>query len=866
MFPSHDHAARKVIKDIVDLTGMDRAAAARLVKRALETGNDIIIGSEASLRDYIRSNLENTPQTSQVAFLSDVIARNMTDKNRATIAIEVLRDAAETANVNVTKQKIQELVDRVERNLPPDVLADVRQTIEVLASTDTINALFPENVPGGGVSPSATLVAGLPERVHRGLSGPELAAYLDDATVRKIAEVTIEGTNLPLSLAINQIQRFRTRLERMVDDGSGNLLDRDLKTALDWENSTRQALTEPRGFWRAATQMAKKNFTVNNYLSGFNNIIANVIVEANARGLTIPEYMARTTAALKDYVNRDKATGINKEFYDAVEKTKLIDSDVASVEFLLGEGGSATRTARAFADALEAQFGTQGYMGKTIDFLRRRGDELIEDVLPKLHRDSQAAIGVVQGAFGKGRGPEAFYRYGDIAPKIESTKHSFNILVDQTQGMKPGEFVILHLGRDMVGKLVRQADGSFTLGGKKITRQQYIETLVRAASRPALRKFFDYSDTGRLGKVLQTAPIVGMASPFFTWTSKALFGEGGGLVGNVLNPHNPIVATNSPSILRSQIDRGATSALRRASVINAQDRELQRIKDRLREALSYAPEARDAILTEFLGSPGFITQKVLGSWSYDGPFNLGLRNTLGAISSLRDKSDMLSEEELNEFMKPPEERTPEDQRRLALFLKNQGKQRFKPSDLLQIVGLAGGPIIEGWDVIRNDGEDKFGNVIPGELLLAKFGAGLVGGTLAKQVELGFAAAGVGPAGGKPRDQYLGEIEELKENFGPYAIRRLLGFGLKPVVLQAIDDKNPGKIERYVRAYKKALKGSLVREWRKRRDKAIEANDQDAAVDAETQLSFWTALVDFEVDRAERELYEVIDLIEEFKRK
>ena len=58
----------------------------------------------------------------------------------------------------------------------------------------------------------------------------------------------------------------------------------------------------------------------------------------------------------------------------------------------------------------------------------------------------------------------------------------------------------------------------------------------------------------------------------------------------------------------------------------------------------------------------------------------------------------------------------------------------------------------------------------------------------------------------------------------------------------------------------------MREWRKRRDKAIEANDQDAAVDAETQLSFWTALVDFEVDRAERELYEVIDLIEEFKRK
>jgi hypothetical protein len=152
------------------------------------------------------------------------------------------------------------------------------------------------------------------------------------------------------------------------------------------------------------------------------------------------------------------------------------------------------------------------------------------------------------------------------------------------------------------------------------------------------------------------------------------------------------------------------------------------------------------------------------------------------------------------------------------------------------------------------------------LFLAKFGAGLVGGTLAKQVELGFAASGVGPVGGKPRDQYLGEIEELKENFGPYVIRRLLGFGLKPVVLQAIDDKNPGKIERYVRAYKKALKGSLVREWRKRRDKAIEANDQDAAVDAETQLSFWTALVDFEVDRAERELYEVIDLIEEFKRK
>ena len=858
--------ARKVVKDIMDITGMDRASAVRVVKRALETGNDVVIGSEANLRAFIRSNLENTPVSSNVSFLSDLITRSMTEKTRATIAIEVLRDAAESANAAVTKQKIQELVNRAERNLPEDIAQDVRQTIEVLATTDTLNALLPENVPGGGVSPSATLVAGLSERVHRGLSGPELAAYLDDATVRQLAEGIILEVDIPLPLAINQIKRFRTRLERMVDDGSGNLLDRDLKTALDWENSTRQALMNPGGFWRAATQMAKKNFTVNNYLSGFNNIIANVILEANARGLTIPEYMAQAGKALRDYVNRDKATGISKEFYDAVERTKLIDTDAASVEFLIGEGGSATRTARAFADALEAQFGTQGAMGKTIAELRKYGDALIEDVLPKIHRNSKTTIEVVQGAFGKGVIPEKFYRYGDVAPKIESTRHSFNILLDQTQGMKPGEFVILHLGRQMVGKLVKQADGGFTLGGKKITRQQYIETLVRAASRPALRKFFDYSDTGRLGKVLQTAPIVGIASPFFTWTSKALFGEGGGLVGNVLNPHNPIAATNSASVLKSQIDRGATAALRRASVINAQDRELQRIKDRLREALSYAPEARDAILTEFLGAPGFITQKVLGSWSYDGPFNLGLRNTLGAISSLRDKSDRLSEEELNEFMKPREDRTPEDQRRLALFLKNQGNQRFQPKDILQVVGLAGGPIIEGWDIIRNNGQDKFGNPLTKEQILAKFGAALVGGTMAKQVELGFAATGVGPAGGKPRDQYLGEIEELKENFGPYAIRRLLGFGLKPVVLQAIDDKNPGKIERYVRAYKKALKGSLVRQWRKRRDKAIEANDQDAAVDAETQLSFWTALVDFEVDRAERELYEVIDLIEEFKRK
>jgi hypothetical protein len=262
----------------------------------------------------------------------------------------------------------------------------------------------------------------------------------------------------------------------------------------------------------------------------------------------------------------------------------------------------------------------------------------------------------------------------------------------------------------------------------------------------------------------------------------------------------------------------------------------------------------EALLVGQVVDPAFLRTKSIGSWSFDGPFNLGLRNALGIYSLAQQAIDPKTAKELLKKAK-----TPEDKRRMALWIKQKAGERANVSDMLEIVGLAGGPIVDVWQTLKNDGMDKFGRKLTFPRILQKFGGAIVGSTAVREyqvLEAGLQEAGV--MEGVPPDVTV-DIKQMKEMFPAYAVRKLFGLGLRPTLLAKVSGRK-GAIDRYAKAFEKKLKASLVGSYKKEVKALAAAGKREEAKALARDAAMWNAVIKSEVGKAKSEIMEVYDLL------
>jgi len=205
-------------------------------------------------------------------------------------------------------------------------------------------------------------------------------------------------------------------------------------------------------------------------------------------------------------------------------------------------------------------------------------------------------------------------------------------------------------------------------------------------------------------------------------------------------------------------------------------------------------------------------------------------------------------------------KTPEDKRRMSLWMKQKAGERMNIGDMLEIIGLGGGPIVDAWEIIKDDGEDKWGRVMTGERIVQVFGSALIGGTAAKQTQMVLdKAKEKGVLEGVPYKGAELEIEELKDTWPKYVIRKLLGLGLRPTLMVPAA-KRKGAIENYLNSFKKKLTASLVGSYKKRIKNLALAGKKEEAKAFAADAAMWRAAINKEVGEVRAEIYEVFDLL------
>lgn len=635
-----------------------------------------------------------------------------------------------------------------------------------------------------------------------------------------------EGSTGNFDYNVNQM---RNRILKFVER-DGVLMDKGVAKALDWHNAVIKNITDKDGAWRAFNQAVKRNLTVNNSTSTINNSNANIVLQTIRRGLTPVEYISNIVRIGIDYYNLkrnpEKLKPDTKAKLEAIQETGVVATDAVAVELGFHEG--------AFADMFP-------------DSWRGRGPSIPSGVKT-----------FIETVTHRGKLAQKAYHFGDVLPKLEESMRNIDKTIEQLNELKPGEDALLMVDRNVVVRVVKTQTG-FMIQGKHYTSMMEkgaLKIVAKAAVRLAQNLFFDYGDTGRLGKILRSAPIIGVASLFFTWSSKALFGEGGGLVGNVLGDSNVIVQTSSKTLQNSMLRDGAALSFRRGMAANAQDRELSLIKDKIRSLISWNPELADAIIIGHLNNPAFLTAKSIGSWSFDGPFNTALRIAMGAVNKYKGapKPSALLNKDIS----------PEDKRRFALFMKYQSGERGSTKDALDLIGLAGTPILDAWNLIYNKNEDKFGNPISPDRILAKFGGAIIGGTLFKEVEVAFGAADSGILEQLPRGAEL-DMPNLKDTFPDWSIRKLTGIGLRKTLMVPAG-KREGSINNYLNGVENALMGQLVRGQKKKAMSLFKVGRDDEARRLMTDASMWEAVIAKTVGEMRGEIFQVLGLLKKYDEK
>ena len=449
----------------------------------------------------------------------------------------------------------------------------------------------------------------------------------------------------------------------------------ELAQTIKYENLARQGLQDP-GF-RAFNRFIKGNLTTRSPHSAINNFVSNTAMQASRRGnpLIFTDVLnagrkysqfVRGVEETGGALNPLKLTAEEGRIYRAIESTGVIDTDAVAQEVGLMKAGSKFNPAR---------------------------------VAEKTYRT-----------------------LGDNSFKLEETVHNFKILDNYLGDLVEGQHITADLTPRTKITFTKKGNGfEVTLPGEKprmASGEQLDSIMAKVASKPAQDMFFDYGDTGLFAKWLKQAPILGIASPFYTWSYKALdipFLKRG-LASRVIElPFG--VQTNSPKVALQQLGQAAKlGATRGAYITAARNDLLQNENGQLGDVVRRQPRQLRMYWAAQLGDPHY-----MGGYDY-GKFNWlqPSQKLFGLMTGVA--YDALAKPDVTHMSKDQAKRV---LRTNELLRMSDTGQLYSAKDALDLVGMAGSPLLDAVTYLQ-DSDDQ-GKTLSIEKGMQKFAGALMSG-------------------------------------------------------------------------------------------------------------------------------------------
>ena len=464
----------------------------------------------------------------------------------------------------------------------------------------------------------------------------------------------------------------------------------------------------------AALTMLKSNLTARSATTLKNNLVSNYFLQAISRGEVFhPWKLGKAVALYKKWETDPKSLSTrNRRKLDAISRTAKVETDLVDAEInAMNKSGLVDRWFRAGHINSE--------MAKNLRILDAPGRTL-----------------------------EEAYRFSDVAFKVEEGLHGFDVIEGALSDMSVGNMLELEIGKgklvtlkktgtdqfvigkgrgrkfeEMKGRVAMGLKGSLSIGSSKMD-----DVIARAAMRTGDKKFFDYFDVADVSRKLRTSNFLTLASPFYTWLNKAMDipGVKKGLVSEIYSG-GPHMWTND-ALVQSQIAGRAAkiAATAHASLAASSGEFTKEEADSIRKAFGWGTSMpvralgtlEDGMLKSynlaqanpfsatdlafrgvdqlFLAASG-LYGKVAGRKSLEGdthwleeyPDAVALEEAYYANDDILEEGlDKETLEKRKEVLK------------LRKFLARKGamERGLTLSDGLDLVGLAGSPILELWNV------------------------------------------------------------------------------------------------------------------------------------------------------------------------
>ena len=604
-------------------------------------------------------------------------------------------------------------------------------------------------------------------------------------------------------------------------------IQKNLMDALDNYGKAQQAVANASLALMATTQI-KSNLTARNITTLKNNLLSNILLQSIRRGS--PTVLADLVKSIVKWKRYEQGRGVLNEA--ELKKVDDIYNKIDRYEEAKREGVS--------GEDLNKLEPTPAERAELAEYSRKR-DDLTDDEVEMFHSLSMSGkintsfvdaelggmlnggvIGTLirRGAVSEKTGGwlrklgipmeklEDIYRFSDEAFKIDEGIRSWKIIGSWENKLKVGEFIELRVGPTRKVRATKLADGSFEVGGKKLTKTQWNGLKGRASMQVGEDLFFNFLDVPDFARFARISPILSaLASPFYTWLNKAMDIPGfkRGLVTETLTG-TPFVHTDNFSIHADVFGRqaaigSAINIMQAGSAVAPYNeetmRELRKIQgwgdqeqamlinhmemgQLLSSSLTQAnPYAGASLFMRAIESGISGVGDTMAIWDSDDPWTYKARQTLAAYqrAKIGDKRAEVPLQELAFDMvgRPPEEVRQVTELRKWLIDHGTGKAGITLADGLDLVGMAGHPILEIWHMAAQAERNQKSADWTG--VGRRAATMLMGGTYAKAFDA--IVGGVAPTSRlTSRYDFKDPLSGEEQGYFQWAIRHVTGVGWK----------------------------------------------------------------------------------------
>ena len=647
-------------------------------------------------------------------------------------------------------------------------LTDVVTTKFKVAPSEVTAALTPESI---GYATAVTIEVATGK--HPPLVLPK-AISVNDAqkAFRFVAQGAADLDSPHRAAIMRTAEKLTTYFDNFVDPSAhvvghkAGHVHPDLAQSLKWENLANEGINDPAALW--FQRQMKSNLTVRSPHSAINNFISNTAMQSSRRG--DPFIFARAADTARKYEQFmgglrtvNKVLEISPEesrIFRAIETTGIIDTDAIAQDVGLYSPGK---------------------------------------------------------GFGISRAAEKVYRFlGDNSFKLEETVHNFKILDNYLRSLETGESITADVSNRTKVTITKtesgfkvESPGSKTreINVANKTQGEQLDNLVaKVASKPAQDMFFDYGDTGLFAKWLKQAPLLGVASPFYTWSYKALdipFLKRG-LVSRVTElPFS--VTTNSSKVALDQLAMGAGIAARKAAFLTAARNDLlQHDNDKLGEIARRQPRELRMFWATQLADPAYMGGYDFGKFNWlkpseklfallaGGGYDLLAHPNLAKDYAKQDfsgynKAAKAQKNGGEDYEVPDGQMSKSDwgnrlgdstaraMRFNDLMRKSDTGQLYSVKDALDLVGLAGSPLLDAINFIQDT--DDQGKTASFEQAMQKFAGSIMTGAGRDILNIGTGILQDTTGIHTPLTQRHNEKDPtIQENLVRYIVRQFTGMG------------------------------------------------------------------------------------------